>query len=69
MFLKGDKYLDEKADCWTVDYEGISCCQNDVVTFYGRINGRQQGWTLDRLDAYARRDDGRLLKIGQMELF
>ena len=69
MFVKGDKYIDENGVCWIVDYEGESCCGNDVVALHGEINGEPYGCTIDRPEAYKMRNDGRLSKFGQMELF
>jgi len=68
LFVKGDVYTDTEGGVWTVDYEGRSCCGNDVVTFQGHINGKPYGMTLDRPDAYAKRESGALRKMGQLDL-
>lgn len=70
MFVAGDVYRcagDEGV--WTVDYEGLSCVGNDVVTFTGHIHAVKYGKTLDRPVAYAMLAAGLLVKQGQMELF
>ena len=69
MFIKGDVYDDDDGGVWTVCYEGLSCCHNDVVTFQGHRRGIPYGKTLDRPDAYALRASGKLRKRGQMDLF
>lgn len=67
MFISGDVYFDERGTAWTVDYEGISCCKNDVVTFHGVIDGRKYGKTLDTTEAYHRLADGKLSPAGQLK--
>jgi hypothetical protein len=69
-FMKmADVYEDDDGGVWTVCYEGLSICHNDVVTFQGHIRGIPYGKTLDRPDAYALRASGKLRKRGHMDLF
>lgn len=69
MFVKGDVYDGDDGGVWTVSYEGLSCCGVDSVSFSGHINGVRYGKTLDRLQAYQMRADGKLRRRGQLDLF
>ena len=65
MFKKNDRYMFPDGNVWRVNYEGISCCKNDVVTF-DRLG---RGKTMNTTKAYNMLADGDISIMGQQELF